>query len=178
VSPLTGHRGVDNSVADVFWGEVRVLFVQVVKYFLDAYANRQQRGYTEGQLVEAARLLVRPLVEKSLEASQEVIDADIIDTFSKHIWGVANEDASIPPPPSTPHYITPSPNPFMKSQQDRLAGQKVDMPCFRRTFCFYSMSGLALINTIASTRDHFSNLQHLSGDRLRTAEAYRSDGYR
>ena len=91
--------------------------MQVVKFFLDAYKNRVARGYTQGQLVEAARLLVRPLVQKSLEAGEEVIDVGIIDAFSTHIWGVASEDASnspiFPPssfPPLAPLFAFPTPS--------------------------------------------------------------------
>lgn len=83
----------------------------MVKFFLEAYKHRVERGYTQGQLVEVARLLVRPLVQKSLEAGEAVIDVDIIDAFCTYIWGVSAEDASTPFTSSPPYLSTPHPFP-------------------------------------------------------------------
>ena len=55
-----------------------MLVMQVLLYFLDAYVGKGEISYPEEQLIIAARLLIKPLLEKTYEEKASPVDDEIL----------------------------------------------------------------------------------------------------
>ena len=61
-------------------------WVQVVLYFLDAYKGEGEISYTEEQLIAAARLLIRPLLEKGYQNKALPVDDGILELMVARLF--------------------------------------------------------------------------------------------
>lgn len=60
-------------------------------HFLDAYANTA--AYPQEQLVVAAKLLIRPMLEKAFDEGEALLDQDILNSMIKHIFDAPDDSA-------------------------------------------------------------------------------------
>lgn len=67
-------------------------------HFLDAYAQVETPQYSQQQLVSAAKLIIRPMLERSFDAEEKLLNQEILGSMVKHIFD-APEDISGAPAP-------------------------------------------------------------------------------
>lgn len=79
--------------------------LQIFGHFLKAYAEvKAPPHHPQDLLAAAAKQLIRPMLEKSFDRGEALLDPEILDGMVKHIFDAPDEVASGHLPLSAPHH--------------------------------------------------------------------------